>query len=178
MRREAAVQRCPDVPKELHTTLSSASGRSASSQMTMGFLPPSSSETRLSVFAARVLMSIPVSVCPVKEMTRTSGCSTRAWPTSAPEPVTTLTTPSGMPPSMSSSTKRTRQAGVSEAGFMTAVLPQISAGKSFQPGIATGKFQGVMRPTTPIGRRIAMANLSGISDGTVIPNMRRPSPAM
>ena len=59
---------------------------------------------------------------------------------------------------------------------MTAVLPQMSAGKSFHPGIATGKFQGVMIPTTPIGRRIAIANLSGISEGTVSappPNERR-----
>ena len=29
---------------------------------------------------------------------------------------------------------------------MTAVLPQMSAGKSFQAGMATGKFQGVMMP--------------------------------
>ncbi len=89
-----------------------------------------------------------------------------------------LTTPSGIPPSISSSTNRIAQAGVSLAGLITAVLPQISAGKSFQPGIAIGKFQGVMMPTTPIGLRIAIANLSGISDGTVWPNRRRPSPAM
>ena len=124
------------------------------------------------------LISTPVSVWPVKLMTRTSGCATIGLPTSPPLPVTTLTTPGGIPPSRSSSTKRTRQAGVSEAGLMTAVLPQISAGNSFQPGMATGKFQGVMMPTTPIGRRMAMANLSGISDGTVWPNIRRPSPAM
>ena len=67
---------------------------------------------------------------------------------------------------------------MSDAGLMTAVLPQMSAGNSFQAGIATGKFQGVMMPTTPMGRRIAIANLSGISDGTVWPKSRRPSPAM
>ena len=67
---------------------------------------------------------------------------------------------------------------MSDAGFITAVLPQMSAGNSFQPGIATGKFHGVMSPTTPTGRRMAMANLSGISEGTVMPNSRRPSPAM
>ena len=61
---------------------------------------------------------------------------------------------------------------------MTAVFPQMSAGNSFHAGIATGKFHGVMIPTTPIGRRMAIANLSGISDGTVWPNSRRPSPAM
>ena len=79
---------------------------------------------------------------------------------------------------MSSSTNRTMHAGVSEAGFITAVFPADEGGKSFQPGIATGKFQGVMSPTTPIGRLTAMANLSGISEGTVMPNRRRPSPAM
>ena len=176
--RDAAVQRWPLVPKADHTTLSRARSRSASSQITIGFLPPSSRLTRFSVFAARVLISTPVSVWPVKLMTRTSGWSTIALPTSPPEPVTTLTTPSGSPPSSSSSTKRTRHAGVSEAGLMTAVLPQMSAGNSFQAGIATGKFHGVMIPTTPIGRRMAIANLSGISDGTVWPNSRRPSPAM
>ena len=50
-------------------------------------------------------------------MTLTSGWSTIALPTSPPEPVTTLTTPSGRPPSQSSSTKRTRQAGVSRRGL-------------------------------------------------------------
>ena len=176
--RLAAVQRCPLVPKADQTAESRARSRSASSQMTIGFLPPSSRLTRLRVSAARRLISTPVSVWPVKLMTRTSGCSTMALPTSPPEPVTTLTTPSGMPPSISSSMKRTMHAGVSLAGFMTAVLPQMSAGKSFQPGMAIGKFQGVMIPTTPIGRRMAIANLSGISDGTVWPNRRRPSPAM
>ncbi len=67
---------------------------------------------------------------------------------------------------------------MSDAGLMTAVLPQMSAGKSFQAGMATGKFQGVMIPTTPMDRRMLIANLSGISDGTVWPKRRRPSPAM
>ncbi len=62
---------------------------------------------------------------------------------------------------------RIMQAGVSEAGFMTAVLPQISAGKSFHAGMAIGKFQGAMIAATPMGLRMAIANLSGISDGTV-----------
>ena len=33
------------------------------------------------------------------------------------------------------------------------MLPYISAGASFQTGIAIGKFHGVIRPTTPSGRR-------------------------
>ena len=51
--REAAVQRWPEVPNADHTTLSSARSRSASSQTTIGFLPPSSRLTRFSVSAAR-----------------------------------------------------------------------------------------------------------------------------
>ena len=176
--REAAVQRWPLVPNADQMTESRARSRSASSQTTIGFLPPSSRLTRLRVSAARRLISTPVSVWPVKLMTLTSGWPTIAFPTSPPEPVTTFTTPSGRPPSTRSSTKRTRQAGVSDAGLMTAVLPQMSAGNSFQAGMAIGKFHGVMMPTTPIGRRMAIANLSGISDGTVWPNSRRPSPAM
>ena len=57
------------------------------------------------------------------------------------------------------------------------VLPQISGGEQLPAGMAIGKFQGVTSPTTPIGSRIALANLSGSSDGTVSPAggaLRRP----
>ena len=43
--------------------------------------------------------------------------------------------------------------GAALAGFMTTVLPLMSAGASFQAGMATGKFQGVIRPTMPSGSR-------------------------
>ena len=67
---------------------------------------------------------------------------------------------------------------MSFAGLKTTVLPQTSAGTIFQEGIAIGKFHGVITPTTPIGARTLMLNLSGSSDGVVWPNRRRPSPAM
>ena len=67
---------------------------------------------------------------------------------------------------------------MSFAGLNTTVLPQTSAGTIFQDGIAIGKFHGVITPTTPIGIRTDMLNLSGSSDGVVWPNSRRPSPAM
>jgi hypothetical protein len=67
---------------------------------------------------------------------------------------------------------------VSLAGLKTTVLPVTRAGIIFQHGIAIGKFHGVMIPATPIGWRIDIAHLSGNSDGTVSPNMRRPSPAI
>ena len=60
------------------------------------------------------------------------------------------------------------ESGVSVAGLMTQVLPETSAGKSFQLGMAMGKFHGVMRPTTPTGMRTLMANLFCSSEGVVI----------
>ena len=63
-------------------------------------------------------------------------------------------------------------------GLNTTVFPAIRAGMIFQVGMATGKFQGVMAPTTPTGARIDMANFCGNSEGTVWPASRRPSPAM
>ena len=49
---------------------------------------------------------------------------------------------------------------MSSAGLRTTVLPQTSAGQSFQAGIAIGKFQGVIAPTTPTGMRTLIMNLS------------------
>ena len=67
---------------------------------------------------------------------------------------------------------------MSLAGLKTTVLPATRAGIIFQHGIAIGKFQGVMIPATPIGWRMLIAHLSGSSDGTVSPNILRPSPAI
>ena len=67
---------------------------------------------------------------------------------------------------------------MSSAGLSTTVLPQTSAGQSFHDGIAIGKFHGVIAPTTPIGIRTLIMNLSRSSLGVVWPNRRRPSPAM
>ena len=41
--------------------------------------------------------------------------------------------------------------GVISAGFSTAVLPAASAGPIFHDAISTGKFHGVISPTTPSG---------------------------
>ena len=45
--------------------------------------------------------------------------------------------------------------GVSSEGFATMVLPQASAGASFQVSSSSGRFQGAITPTTPSGFRIA-----------------------
>ena len=144
----------------------------------MTFLPPISRCTFLNDGAACPETVRPTSVDPVNDTTRTASLTRSAFPTSAPPPVTRLTTPGGMPASSRIRTKFSADSGVSVAGLKTTVLPQTSAGMIFHDGIAIGKFHGVMIAETPTGWRIDIANLSRSSDGTVCPYWRRPSPAM
>ncbi len=118
-----------------------------------GDLPPSSSDTRLRFPAAALTMSLPTSVDPVNATLSTPGCSARAAPAVSPKPVTMLTTPSGMPDSAMSSPKRNADKGVCSAGLRTIVHPAASAGASFQAAIMSGKFHGMIWPTTPTGSR-------------------------
>ena len=43
------------------------------------------------------------------------------------------------------------EAGVCSAGFITTVLPAASAGASFHVAMSSGKFHGMICPTTPSG---------------------------
>jgi hypothetical protein len=61
---------------------------------------------------------------------------------------------------------------------MTTVLPKASAGALFHAGIAIGKFQGVIRPKTPIGSRYVSTATPGRVESTVTPWRRNASPAM
>ena len=102
----------------------------------------------MSSTAARPI-SLPTSVEPVKAILSTPGCATSAAPAVSPRPVTTLTTPGGKPASSTSSPSRNAVSGVSSAGLSTTVQPAASAGAIFQIAISSGKFQGMMAPTTP-----------------------------
>ena len=151
---------------------------SASSITRITFLPPISRWTFLNCGAHATEMVRPTSVEPVNETIFTRSSAISGSPTSRPPPVTTLNTPFGSPTSSNASASMITLSGVCEAGLMTTVLPQTSAGIVFHAGIAIGKFHGVTRPATPIGIRTAMLNLFGSSDGVVTPNRRRPSPAI
>ena len=172
------MHRWPVVPKPPQSAPSMAKSRLASLSTIIGFLPPSTSEQCLKVFAPVVPIVRPTAVDPVNETARTSGCSSMGAPASPPKPLTMFTTPFGTPASASTRTRLNVESGVSCAGLITHVLPHTSAGRSFQEGIAMGKFHGVIIPHTPSGCRTAMANLLGSSDGVVGPKSRRPSPAM
>ena len=151
--RERAQQSWPALPNTASGAIAAACSRSASAKTTFALLPPSSRVTRLMVAAAPAAIERPTSVEPVKAILATSGCSTRRWPHSRPGPATTLTTPSGSPASSASSAKRSAVSGVSSAGLSTTVLPAASAGPIFHEAIVSGKFHGVMSPTTPSGSR-------------------------
>jgi hypothetical protein len=63
-----------------------------------------------------------------------------------------LKTPAGRPASVHSSANSSAVSGVCSAGLKTTVLPQASAGATFQASISSGKFQGTICPTTPSAR--------------------------
>ena len=93
--------------------------------------------SRFTVSAAAALMILPVEVSPVSETRRTRGLRTSASPSTAPRPVTTLSTPGGRM-SAASSARRSVLSGVIWAGLMIEVLPAAKAGPSFQMAIISG----------------------------------------
>ena len=84
------------------------------------------------------MIRLPVAVSPVSDTMLMSSCLQRAAPTSSPGPVTTFSTPSGMPISRARFASSTLVSGVLEAGLRTTVLPAASAGPIFQAAIRYG----------------------------------------
>ena len=95
---------------------------------------------------------------------------------SAPDAWTTFSTPPGTPPAWNSLASASPRAAEYSAGFHTTALPHRIAGTRYQAGTATGKLPAVMIAATPTGIRNVKSCLLGISDGTVCPYRRRPSP--
>jgi len=145
------MQVCPVAAKMPETAPLTAASKSASAKTTLGDLPPSSRLTCLKSRAAAWLMWRPVASEPVKVIFRTRGCSTRAAPTSWPNPVTTLTTPGGSPASWKSRTSSRVEAEVNSDGLITTVQPAARTGAIFQASNNNGEFHGVMTATTPTG---------------------------
>lgn len=79
---------------------------SASSKTTAAPLPPSSISWRFIPRPHTSAIRCPTAVEPVKLTMSTSGESTAAAPTSAPDPLTTFTTPGGAPAASSASAMR------------------------------------------------------------------------
>src|SRR6266536_5570159 len=88
---------CPALVKIPSFTLLAALAKSASGKTICGFFPPDSRSTLVTFFAADSITCFPVSADPVNTIPSTCGSDTSAPPTSAPDPVTILTTPLGIP---------------------------------------------------------------------------------
>lgn len=150
-----------------------ARSRSASRHTSAGALPPSSSDTRVRLFAAVAITRLPVLAWPVKETSDASGERTSASPV-WPAPQTRLITPAGNP--MCASTNRTNSSvanGLISLGLITTVLPVTSAGPSLRHNTARGKFHGQIATTTPTGARNRWITSPGLSPGRISPSSRR-----
>jgi hypothetical protein len=149
--RDPAQQHCPWLKKIALAAPAIAASRSASARMIAGDLPPNSNDTFLRFPAAAWTISLPTSVEPVNATLSTSGCAASAAPAVSPNPVRMLTTPGGNPASTISSARRSAVIGVCSAALSTTVQPAASAGAIFHAAISSGKFHGMIWPTTPTG---------------------------
>ena len=133
-----------------------AASKSQSANTIAGFLPPISNDTGRAPLDAAFMIASPVRVSPVKVMALTSGWEVTNSPAEpGPNPCTTLYTPFGTPAAFITSPSRAAVWGVSSDGLTTTVLPQASAGPTFQVINSNGRFHGQITPTTPTGRRMA-----------------------
>src|SRR5215813_1171904 len=110
-----------------------------------GALPPSSSDSFLTVAAHCAISTFPTSVDPVNDSLRTTGLEVSSPPISDAAPVTTLKTPLGTPARSASSANASAENGVCAAGFKTTVHPAAIAGPALRVIIARGKFHGVIQ---------------------------------
>src|SRR5215831_4528148 len=172
--RSPAVQLWPAHRYAASSAAVAASSRSASSRITMGPLPPSSSSCALP--AARTATCPPVSTEPTKPTPATSGWPTRASPTTGPGPGTKLNAPPGRPASAltsaMTSARIAQHAVVDGAGTQTTVLPAASAGANSSAPIVYGQFHGLTTPTTPSGTRPIRILRSAETDSGSVPARR------
>ena len=113
----------------------------------------------------------------MKLTARTSSASISSAPMAAPAPSSTLKTPAGSPAAAAVSASATAHRDDASAGLSTTALPKASAGAAFQSGMASGKFHGVMRATTPSGSRSVNCSAPGACAGITCPTSRTASPA-
>ncbi len=140
-----------------------------------GLLPPNSSVTGTMFWLAYCMMSRPVVVSPVNDTFATRLLDASGLPASGPKPLMTLTTPGGSRSAMISISFMI-DAGVCSAGLSTTVLPAASAGASFHAARVSGKFHGMIWPTTPSGSWKWYAIVSS-SISAIDPSWARSAPA-
>ena len=153
---------------------------SASSNTMKGALPPSSSESFLTVGALWAIRMRPTSVEPVKLMWRTTSLAHSTLPMAmelALSAHSMFRTPAGMPARIASSAAASAVSGVSSAGLMMTGQPAAKAGATLRVIMASGKFQGVIAAHTPMGWRKIIRRRLLSNCGRVSPLMRLASSA-
>ena len=133
-----------------------ASSRSASPWTITGVAFPSSSSTFLR--AARSRRPQPISEEPVNVIAFTRSSSTSTSPISLAGPTRTFSQPGGSPASCSSSARVSAESGVWLAGLRTTAQPAASAGAILCATRLSGKLNGLIAPTIPIGSRNVKAS--------------------
>src|SRR6516164_6678871 len=173
--RSPAVQLWPAHRYAASSAASVARARSASSRITMGPLPPSSSSCVLP--AARAATLAPVVTEPMKPTACTPGWPATASPTTGPGPGRKLNTPGGTPVSAMISASSAQHAEVLGAGTQITALPAAMAGANSSAPIVYGQFHGLMTPTTPSGTRSVSTRRAAEVDGGAPPGRRIASSA-
>src|SRR5471032_1261646 len=149
--RDGALQLCPVLLIIPITPAVTALVSGASSRMMLADLPPSSSDTTLTVSAACLATEAPARVEPVSDTMSTSGCDDITGPIFAPSPWIRLNTPAGTPAAAKISAKICDENGASSLGLSTTVQPASSAGATLQTIWFIGQFHGVISAHTPTG---------------------------
>ena len=145
--------------------------RSASLEMMMALLPPSSRILRPKRPATAVATFLPIGVEPVKE---TNGILLSLLSRSPIGlPITTLEIPSGISLAFNTFARICWQAmaqtGVLDDGFQTHTLPHTRARAAFQLHTATGKLKAEIIPTIPMGCHCSYMRCCGRSECMVNP---------
>ena len=173
------MQLWPANAKAFAAITAAVASMSASAVTITGVALPSSRLTFF--FGARSFSAQPTPPEPVKVIALTRSSSTRTSPISADGPTTTLSQPGGRPASSSSSASISAESGVWLAGLSTTAQPAASAGASLCATRLSGKLNGEIAPTIPIGRRSVKPSLPSpawaASIGTISPASFRASTA-
>ena len=148
--RVSDEQTCPDSEHSALARVAAAWCRSMSSRIRAADFPPSSRVHRAIRSPQIEAMRRPAAVDPVKVILSTRGSRTSSSDTSR-SAVTTFITPAGRPIAMAASASSMALSGAISLGFRTTVQPDARAGPSFHAAISSGKFQGMIWPTTPTG---------------------------
>mmetsp|Transcript_25839 Transcript_25839/g.103234 ORF Transcript_25839/g.103234 Transcript_25839/m.103234 type:complete len:238 (+) Transcript_25839:2065-2778(+) len=176
--RSAQTHVCPAKRNLDAMATSTATSRSASSRISSGAFPPSSSPSFFTVPAHCAYSALPTAVDPVNESARTAGDAHNACPTAAAFDrlaVTTLKHPAGARPSAASShsfASASAVSGTSSAGLSTTGQPAASAAPHLRVIMASGKFHGVMAAATPAARR-TVASRRSVGPASSSPAQRR-----